>query len=233
MGQKLHRFIVYRGDNRRAMAFAADCGMRKPIQGDLSAQSLVSVVQLALNTHSQFDAKVREVLSLVASGDCVFDDEQSKEILSVCRQFENVPLLQLAHARLALWTGNFKQAALITKKILESDPLNTRALGCLGEVLAASGQYLEALKILKTAEDMAAGNPLRIAAIARILAENNDSENAIKCLMRSVQIYPILPAIETLIRKLKLNENERTQLLNYAEASTCSDAVIQDLHKLF
>ncbi|MEY3901670.1 MAG: Tetratricopeptide repeat, partial [Pseudomonadota bacterium] len=217
-GSGLHRIIIYRGDNQRAVSFAADCGMRRSIQGDLSSQSIAGLVKLTINTFEQFNHDVQKALSMTASGDCLFDADECAYVESVCRSYENIPQLRLSMAKIELLRGNLKKALEISRKVLNEDPMNARAMGYLGEILIGFGQVSDAVKALSAAEKVAAGNPLRIALLARLLAESGDRDSALKLLICAVGIVPIPRVLAPIFEKFKLTEEERSKIIASAVA---------------
>ncbi|MEN9810334.1 MAG: hypothetical protein RLZZ488_1901 [Pseudomonadota bacterium] len=231
-GAALHRIIVYRGDNQRAISFAADCGMRRSIQGDLSSQSIAGLVKLAMNAFEQFDQDVQKALALTASGDCLFNADESAFVESICRQYENVPQLRLSMAKIQLSCGNMNKAFEIAKRALNEEPTNARAMGYLGEILMLSGQLSEAVKVLSAAEKVAAGNPVRIALLGRLLAESGDRDSALKLLNCAVGIIPIPRILSTVFEKFKLTDDERRTMMASAVSSGCGEDLLSQVRQI-
>lgn len=231
VGKSVHRFIVHRGENRRALAFASDCGMRRAIQSDLAAQSLSASLELSQNVFAQMSPELQQAIRLVCSGDCFLTDEQREFVETLSRQYENVLCLQLAQARFELLRGQFKPVVEIARRTLKDEPYNTRALGCLGEALFHTGQLSESFRILCAAEGLAAGNPLRLAVLGRLFLRMQDRKNALKCLMKSARICPVTPALQPLVEELKMTADERIEFLAAVEQSGCSETTIEDLKR--
>jgi tetratricopeptide (TPR) repeat protein len=211
-GSKVCRFIVYRGDNTRAMAFAADCGMLKGIQAEKAMSTMGATLEFALQAFEQLAPEVQKAHQLVASGDCAFDLETTNFIHLVAQQYPNLKSFQCASARLNLMKGEIKKAAVQTRKVLEDEPWNVRALSLLGDILLEAGNVQEAQRLLMAAEGIAAGNPFRLLSLARLYIKLEQIDAAKSSLMKSIEIRPIPESINKLMGELSLSDEEKTKI---------------------
>ena len=110
--------------------------------------------------------------------------------------------------------------------------MNAHAMGYLGEILMGFGQVSDAVKVLSAAEKVAAGNPLRIALLGRLLAESGDRDSALKLLICAVGIVPIPKVLAPIFEKFKLTEEERSKIIASAEASGCGEDLLTQLRQI-
>ncbi|MEY4066473.1 MAG: hypothetical protein RIR26_2681 [Pseudomonadota bacterium] len=211
-GTKVSRFIVYRGENTRAMAFAADCGMLKGIQAEKAISTMGAALEFALQGFEQLTADVQKAHQLVASGDCVFDAETADFIQQIAQQYPNLKSFQCASARLSLMKGDIKKAAVQTRRILDDEPWNVRALSLLGDILLEAGNVQEAQRLLMAAEGIAAGNPFRLLSLARLYIKLEQVESAKSCLQKSIEIRPIPETINKVLNELSLDDEEKSKI---------------------
>lgn len=208
------RFIVYRGNNERAICFAQDLGMIKEFQGETAHSTLGYSVALALQTFLNLDQELRKFLHLAASGDCCVSPTDLDVWQKLAREYPNQEPLVIASARASMVLNNDVDKALnLASRLLDKNPKNVRAMTLAGDAHLIAGRLLDAARCILAAETLAAGNPSRLASVARIAAVQGDIATGKRCLQTSIDIYPVVRAIKPVIELLNYSEEERRALL--------------------
>lgn len=213
LGRRLARFLVYRGSNERAVCFASDLGMQKAIQAEHALSTLGYTLQLAMKAHADLEPELREALEISSPGDCCTSPERLEELRAIAKKYpliENLVIVA-AYAGLIL-EGDAEGAIRKGQAILSRSSRNIRAMTLVGEALLQVKEYEAAAKMLMNAESFAAGNPTRLALIGRIAAHVGNVDSAKKCLIKSVEICPVIRVIKPLIAMLTLTQDEMSSL---------------------
>lgn len=211
-GRKVNRFIVYREDNTRAIAFALDCGMLKSIQAEAALHTLGASIEVSLQAFDHMTPEAQKLSHLIASGDCNHDEQTCNQISKLSDQFPNWRNLQCASAQLALRNGDLKRATQLIRRVIDEEPSHVRALTILGEILIQAGNLMEANKPLTAAQQLSAGNPRRLLTFAQLYLKLGQAENARKFLVKSIEIRPIPHIVDGLIDEISTSAPDKSQL---------------------
>ena len=79
-------------------------------------------------------------------------------------------------------SGQLKQAVVVYKKVLETDPENSDALHLLGLVFHQSGQFTISVKLIKRALKVSPNQPDFLFDLANALRESGQFEEAVQVL---------------------------------------------------
>ena len=225
-GRRLARFLVYRGTNERAVSFAADLAMLKALQAEQALSSLGYTLQLTLRAYNDYEPELKEAIELVACGDCCVPAEELEKLRAASRRFPLAENLAIASAYVGLIKDGDVDAALRKgQSILNRSPESVRAMTLVGECLLTLKDYEAAAKILMNAESFAAGNPLRIALIGQLAAQLGNIDSAKKCLMKSVEIFPVVRAVKPLIALLTISDEEKKALTAHLALRMSADEI--------
>ena len=226
LGGKIARFIVYRGTNERAACFAQDLGMIKGIQAELSHSTLGYTVKILLQGYYNLEPDLREAIELSASSDCYVQQTDLENWRILAQRFPNNDILKISIARAELFqTGAIENALNVGQKILQLNPFHIRAMSLVGDARLASNDLPGAAKILAAAESFAGGNPARIASIGHIAALLGNLETAKKCILRSVEICPIVGALQPVLKLINFTADERKTLSESLSSRLSADEI--------
>ena len=226
LGGKIARFIVYRGTNERAACFAHDLGMIKGIQAELSHSTLGYTVKILLQGYYNLEPDLREAIELSASSDCYVQQTDLENWRILAQRFPNNDILKISIARAELFqTGAIENALNVGQKILQLNPFHIRAMSLVGDARLASNDLPGAAKILAAAESFAGGNPARIASIGHIAALLGNLETAKKCILRSVEICPIVGALKPVLKLINFTADERKTLSESLSSRLSADEI--------
>lgn len=226
-GQKIHRFLVYRDENSRAVAFAQDCGMLKSIRAESAMNTLGASLEVSLQGFEQLPPDVQRASQLIASGDCFLDNETAASVLEISEKFPNMRNFQIASARLYLHQGDTKRATQQIRRVIDDEPQNVRGLSVLGELLVEAGNVQEATKVLTSVEQSAAGNPYRLLCFAKLYCRLKQPEIARKFLMKSLDIRPLPQLTHEIINDISTSAPDKSQLTQAVDDSMAK------IHSLF
>lgn len=73
---------------------------------------------------------------------------------------------------------------------------------------------------------------MRIALLGHLLAESGDRVSALKLLNCAVGIVPIPRVLANIFEKLKLTEEERSEIMMSAVASGCGEDLLTQLRQI-
>ena len=118
-------------------------------------------------------------------------------------------------------------AVELARRILQAEPYAVRAMTILGEVEAKLGQYELALKLIGKANELAGGNPDRLATLARLCIEQGQYPEAKKFLMEGMRLFPQLQVLRDELQKVPLNGAEVREALSMGMPHMHGDALTQ------
>ncbi len=87
-------------------------------------------------------------------------------------------------------SGQLKQAAVVCKQVLKTDPENSDALHLLGLVFHQSGQLTIAVKLIKRALKVSPNQPDFLFSLADILRESGQFEEAVRVYKKVIEFKP-------------------------------------------
>lgn len=227
LGSQIQRFMIYRANNMRAVAFSLDVGMQKALPQERAALTLGHAVQLVVQAMQNRDSLQEAGLALATSGKFVLSEDEMVQIEKVYRAFPNDLIIRTAQARVHLLRGEYQMAIELARRILQSEPYAVRAMTILGEVEAKLGQYDLALKLIGKANELAGGNPDRLATLARMCIEQGQYAEAKKYLMEGMRLFPQLQVLRDELQKVPLNGSEVREALSTGMPHMHGDALTQ------
>lgn len=231
-GRQLARFLIYRGTNERAISFAADLGMLRALQAEQAHSTLGYTLRLALKGYFDLEPDLRSALELTAAGDCCSAPEQLENVRALSKRYPLVENLAIASAYVGLILDGDAEAAIRKgHSILSRSPENVRAMTLVGEGLLMVKEYDAAAKILMRAETFAAGNPTRLALIGRIAAATGAVDSAKKCLIKSLEICPVLRSVKPLIASLEFSPEEKKSVTDLLAMKFSADEITSMFEK--
>lgn len=210
---RIHRFMIYRGSNMKAVAFSLDLGMQKAIPKDKAEQTLGSEVRLRLEAGVMRDPVFEKGLGIAISGRRRLTQHEITVIEQVAKAFPNDPVLGIAYARILVKRKQIASAVEIARRILEQEPYNVRAMTLLGEIHANVGQYETALKFLKKANEFASGNPERLATLADVCLERGLYREARQYLFEGLRLFPENPSLRQELIKIRFDAKDFREIL--------------------
>lgn len=217
-GAEMLRFMIYRNNNMRAVAFSLDLGMQKAMAQDRAAHTIGHTVNLALQAMKNRDELQKQGLALAASGSTTLSEEEMLLIDKVYKAFPTDLSIRTAQARVLLMRRQFPMAIELSKRILQAEPYAVRAMTILGEVEAALGQHELALKLILKAHEFAGGNPDRMAILARMYVDLGQYSEAKKFVLEGMRLYPHMKVLREELQKVPLNGPEVFEMLSLVKA---------------
>ncbi|MEN9811157.1 MAG: Tetratricopeptide repeat [Pseudomonadota bacterium] len=227
LGSQIQRFMIYRANNMRAVAFSLDVGMQKALPQERAALTLGNAVQLVVQAMQNRDSLQEAGLALATSGKVVLSEDEMVQIEKVYRAFPNDMIIRSAQARVYVLRGEYPMAVELARRILQAEPYAVRAMTILGEVEAKLGQYELALKLIGKANELAGGNPDRLATLARLCIEQGQYPEAKKFLMEGMRLFPQLQVLRDELQKVPLNGAEVREALSMGMPHMHGDALTQ------
>lgn len=213
LGSQIQRFMIYRANNMRAVAFSLDVGMQKALPQERAALTLGHAVQLIFQAIQNRDSLQEAGLALATSGKVTLTADEMALIEKVHRAFPNDQIIRTAQARVHLLRGEYPMAVELARRILQSEPYAVRSMTILGEVEAKLGQYDLAMKLISKANELAGGNPDRLATLARLCIDQGQYPEAKKFLMEGMRLFPELQILRDELQKVPLNGTEVREAL--------------------
>jgi tetratricopeptide (TPR) repeat protein len=220
---KMHRFMIYRGTNMRAVAFSLDLGMQKAISQERAAHTLGYAVRMCLEAGQNRDALQEQGLGIATSGRRELTPEEVVLVERVFRAFPNDPLIRVAQARILASRGEYSLAVELSRRTLQSEPYNVRAMTVLGEIEAKIGQLDLALKLLKKADELSGGNPERLAVLADVSVQKGLYSDAKKYLLAGLRLFPESVSLRRELVKVPVEAPEFKEILELMLGSVAGD----------
>lgn len=212
-GAQIQRYMIYRSNNMRAVAFSLDVGMQKAVPQERAAHTIGYAVQLTIQAMQNRDSLQEQGLALATSGKTVLSDPEKALIEKVFKAFPNDLMIRTAQARVHLLRDEFPAAVEIARRVLVAEPYAVRAMTILGEVEAKLGNYDTATKLIGKANELAGGNPDRLATLARLCIDRGMYPEAKKYLMEGLRLFPQLPVLRDEMQKVPVNGPEAKEIL--------------------
>ncbi|MBM3381475.1 MAG: tetratricopeptide repeat protein [Betaproteobacteria bacterium] len=220
---QMHRFMIYRGTNMRAVAFSLDLGMQKAISQERAAHTLGYAVRMCLEAGQNRDALQEQGLGIATSGRRELTPDEINLVEKVFRAFPNDPLIRVAQARILAARGEYSVAVELSRRTLLAEPYNVRAMTVLGEIEAKVGQLDLALKLLKKAEELSGGNPERLAALADVSVQLGLYSDAKNYLLTGLRLFPESTPLRREMVKIPLEAAEFKEVLELMVGSLSGD----------
>lgn len=209
----MHRFMIYRGNNMRAVAFSLDLGMQKAISQERAAHTLGFAVRMCLEAGQNRDSLQEQGLGIATSGRKVLSTEEIDLVERVFKAFPNDPLIRVAYARILSARGEYSSAVELSRRTLLAEPYNVRAMTVLGEIEAKVGELDLALKLLKKADEFSGGNPQRLATLAEVSIQKGLYNDAKDYLMSGLRLFPEFAPLRNELVKVPLAAAEFKEVL--------------------
>lgn len=210
---KIHRYMIYRGANMKAVSFSLDLGMQKAIPKDEASNKLGAEVRLRLEAGLRRDSLLEQALSIAIQGRRVLNARETEVIEKSAKAFPNDPVVGVAYARILAGRGQFASAIELSRRILEAEPYNVRAMTLLGEIHSKVGQYETALKLLTKANEFAPENPERLAALADVCLEKGMHRKAREYLFQGLKLYPENRSLRHELMKIRFDARDFSKVL--------------------
>ncbi|MEN9827233.1 MAG: Tetratricopeptide repeat [Pseudomonadota bacterium] len=226
-GSELQRFMIYRSNNMRAVAFSLDVGMHKALPQERAAHTLGHAVQMMLQALQNRDALQMQGLALSTSGRPNYTDEEMKIVEKVFKAFPSDLMIRTAMARVCFLRGDYDQAIDLARRILQSEPYAVRAMTILGEIEAKLGQHELAMKLIIKANELAGGNPERLATLARLSVDLGQYPEAKKYLLEALRLFPEFTILHSELQKIPFNGLEAKEVLELVAPKVHGEALTQ------
>ncbi|NBO39352.1 hypothetical protein EBU99_12300 [bacterium] len=208
-----HRFMIYRANNMRAVAFSLDCGMQKAVACERAAHTLGHTVNLCLEAGKNRDELQELGLGIATSGRVDLSAEESGLVEKAYKAFPNDPIIRVAQARIHLQRGEYPMAVELSRRLLQAEPYNVRAMTILGEVQAKMGEMELALKLLKKADELSAGNPDRLATLGQICIQSGLYIEGKAYLLTGLRLFPHIQTLRNSLTLCPLETNDFSEVL--------------------
>ena len=209
----MHRFMIYRENNMRAVAFSLDLGMQKAISQERAAHALGFAVRMCLEAGQNRDSLQEQGLGIATSGRKDLSAEEVGLVERVFKAFPNDPLIRVAYARILAAKGEHSSAVELSRRTLLAEPYNVRAMTVLGEIEAKVGELDLALKLLKKADELAGGNPQRLATLAEVSIQKGLYNDAKNYLLSGLRLFPEFAPLRNELIKIPLAAAEFKEVL--------------------
>jgi tetratricopeptide (TPR) repeat protein len=227
LGYSVQRFMIYRSNNMRAVAFSLDVGMQKALPKERASLSLGSVIQMSLQTIKQRNALQEQGLALATSGRFHLSPDEMKLVEKAYKSFPNDLMIRTAQARVYFLRGEYEQAVDLARRVLQSEPYAVRAMTIIGEVDAKMGQFDRAFQFIMKANEFAGGNPDRLSLLARLCIEQGRYPEAKKYLLEGLRLFPQMQILHTELQKVPLLGDEIGEVLELMNGQLSADAISQ------
>jgi tetratricopeptide (TPR) repeat protein len=219
----MHRFMIFRGTNMRAVAFSLDLGMQKAISQERAAHTLGYAVRMCLEAGQNRDPLQEQGLGIATSGRRELNPEEIGLVERVYKAFPNDPLIRVAQARILAARGEYTIAVELTRRTLQAEPYNVRAMTVLGEIEAKVGELDLALKLLKKADELSGGNPERLATLAEVSVQKGLYGEAKNYLLAGLRLFPESTPLRRELVKIPLDAAEFKEVLGLMLGSVAGD----------
>lgn len=222
---EVQRFMIYRSNNMRAVAFSLDVGTQKAIPQERAAHTLGYAVQLSLQAMQNRDALQEQGLALAASGKTTLNPDEINLIERVYKAFPSDLLIRTAQARVHLIRGEYHQSVELARRVLQAEPYAVRAMTILGEVESALGHFDLAMKLIGKANELAGGNPDRLATLGRLCIEQGQYIEGKKFILEGLRLFPHVQVLREELQKVPLNGSEVKEMLALVQPHVHGDAM--------
>lgn len=210
----MHRFMIYRGTNMRAVAFSLDLGMQKAISQERAAHTLGYAVRMCLEAGQNRDILQEQGLGIATSGRKDLTPEEINLVEKVSKAFPNDQIIRVAQARIHASRGEYPLAVELSRRILQAEPFNVRAMTVLGEIESKVGELDLAMKLLMKANELAGGNPERLATLADVCIQKGMYADAKKYLMDGLRLFPEFYPLRRELIKIPLDAESMREILS-------------------
>jgi tetratricopeptide (TPR) repeat protein len=247
--QSVLRFILAKDITPQMVALAADCSIKRVLTYANASVSLSEAIQMCVfadKNVSELQSFVHSVKYMGASYDQVVIDSKVEDAY---QSYAHDPGVQLEFGNLCLRRAEAQKAETIAKKILDSEPMNVRAMNLLSRIRMKEGKFEEAISILQKANILSPKNPDRLmslgdaffktgntsaakAAYGEALSVNPEEKGAQKGLASvAMQEGDLNQAMELL--KFSASEEESAGVFNNAAVIAVRDGKYEDAFRLY
>jgi len=244
------RFIIAPEITTPALALVADCGIRQVFN---SASALSGNLGEQLNILKQTDNARSDSQKLIHARRIIESNAPSKEYLKAVSEayssFPHDPIIRLEYAFSRAATGDFAEAGVLAKRLLQVETHNVRAMSLLAQVQLSAGDLEGSLKLLEVANRLCPSNPDRLALIGTVHSKKGDLQQAKRAFLEALEVYPAQPEareainvmplsaaeVEAAVHSLRgiLSEKDRAALLNKAAIAAVNSQAFNDAVRIY